>query len=106
MAGMYRFKLSEEAIFRLSHPKHKRVQSLLRIVLRGVNNSTILRHINANRWDGELTKQAALDVMARELGMPAEMLVERQEVPYLVVHEEPTKRGRKATKKRKKQEDD
>jgi hypothetical protein len=71
-------RLTKEAIFRLSHQKNHWIKLKICETL-GWCHNTILNKIRRNDWNGDLTKDAVLDVLEENLPMSRADLLETKE---------------------------
>jgi hypothetical protein len=76
---MNRVKLTDEALFRLSHPKNRAVKSEICKIL-GWHPNTILNKMRRNAWNGDLTKAIVLDILEERLRMSKDEILKTQEI--------------------------
>jgi hypothetical protein len=68
-------RLTNEAIWKIQHPKNKNIKKGLEKVLE-INHSTVWYTLKINDWNGHLTKEVALRYLEQELRMTRAQMLE------------------------------
>jgi len=76
---MKRKRLTQEAIFILTHPKNLELRRQIENIL-NCSNVTVLNKIKSNSWNGDLTKDAVLEYLSEKLRISRENILESQEI--------------------------
>lgn len=76
---MKRKRLTQEAIFKLTHPNSLELRRQIEGIL-GCTNVTVLNKIKHNSWNGDLTKDAVLEFLSEGLGINRDNILESETI--------------------------